>query len=352
MKKYLNVYNEIKREIVSGAIKFNEKLPSKRVTADKMNVSVITVEHAYELLESEGYVESKERSGYYVAYTEGSVYIAQDAPSPIYKTDKVPALDEGIPFNILAKAIRAVLNDYGENIRFKSQSGGVSELKTAIMNYLSRNKGISVKPEQIVVGSGAEYLYGLIIELLDGAVFGLEEPSYRQIENVYKAKGANYEMLSLTSSGIDSTALSDSNANVLHVTPFRSYPTGVSASASKKAEYLNFVASRDGYVIEDDYDSEFYVGGKIAETIFAMDNSDRVIYINTFSKTICGSMRLGYMILPVRLTEKFYEKLGFYSCTVPTLEQYLVAYLMDNGILERHINKIRRARKMRNELRD
>lgn len=345
MKKYLDVYNEIKREIISGAIKFNEKLPSKRVTADKMNVSVITVEHAYELLESEGYVEAKERSGYFVAYTEGSVYLAQEMPTVTQKASGVTTLDEGIPFNTLAKAIRAVINDYGENIRLKSPNGGVWELKTAIMNYLSRNKGISVKPEQIVIGSGAEYLYGLIIELLDGAVFGLEEPSYRQIENVYKAKGAKYQMLSLTSSGIDSTALSLSNASVLHVTPFRSYPSGVSASASKKAEYLNFAYAKNGYVIEDDYDSEFYVGGKIAETIFAMDNADRVIYINTFSKTICGSMRLGYMILPLGLTEKFYEKLGFYSCTVPTLEQYLVAYLMDNGILERHINKIRRLRK-------
>ena len=159
---------------------------------------------------------------------------------------------------------------------------------------------------------------------------------------MYRASEVGYDTLKLSSDGIDSSALSQTSASVLHTTPYRSYPTGVSASASKRHEYIRWASAEERYIIEDDFESEFSVSKKPEDTLFALSNKDNVIYLNTFSKTISPSLRTGYMVLPKQLVEKFDTRLGFYSCTVPTFEQYVIARLIQNGDFERHINKVRR----------
>ena len=225
----------------------------------------------------------------------------------------------------------------------KSPNLGCTELREAIKSYLARNRGIEVSTEQIIIGSGSEYLYGLIVELFGrDKTFAIEFPSYKKIEQVYKAAEINYESLSLTPSGIDSTALSSSRADILHTTPYRSYPSGVTATASKRHEYLRWANEGEKYIIEDDFESEFSVSTKPTETLFALSTKDNVIYLNTFSKTISPSLRIGYMVLPKHLVEVYDDKLGFYSCTVPTFMQYVLTELIDNGDFERHINRVRR----------
>ena len=134
-------------------------------------------------------------------------------------------------------------------------------------------------------------------------------------------------------------------ASVLHTTPYRSYPTGVSASASKRHEYIRWSNANDRYIIEDDFESEFSVSSKPEDTLFALSDRDNVIYLNTFSKTVSPSLRIGYMVLPRKLVGEFDARLGFYSCTVPTFEQYVIARLLQNGDFERHINKVRRKKR-------
>ena len=151
-------------------------------------------------------------------------------------------------------------------------------------------------------------------------------------------------MLPLGADGIDSFALSGCSADVLHITPYRSFPSGVTASASKRHEYLRWAA--DGrYLIEDDFESEFSVSRKPEETLFAHTDRDNVLYLNTFSKTISPSIRAGYLVLPRHLTSVFRQKLGFYSCTVPTFMQYVLAQLLTDGDFERHINRVRRKKR-------
>ena len=306
MKKYMWVYEKIKGDIVSGAIKYGQKLPSKRTLSDTMNVSVITVEHACEILESEGYITAKARSGYYVEYTTEAVYRSADVSIKEKHTppDAVPS--ESFPFSVFAGAVRSVLSEYGDELMKKSPPTGTDELKTAIKDYLRRNKGIEVSEKQIIIGSGAEYLYGMVTELLGrNKIFGIEKPSYEKIESIYGAKGVKTEELPLCNDGINSYELWNSRAEVLHVTPYRSFPTGVSASASKKTEYIRWASERGGYIIEDDYESEFSLFAKPFETIFANDSEGRVIYINTFSKTVSPSVRVGYMLLSERLADEF-----------------------------------------------
>ena len=366
---YMQLYKQMKKDIVEGVLPFGSKLPSKRLLAEETGVSVITVEHTYSILCDEGYIEARQRSGYFVIYREsdfhcvGQSYMGEsDWRSDSALTDSNKAHDllhhvpshepshgkakGNFPFSVLAKTMRRVLTDYSEEILVKSPNHGCPELREAISSYLKRTNGIIVEPKQIIIGSGAEYLYSLTVQLLGkDRVFALENPSYRKIRQVYEANGVTCEMLTLGRDGIKTGELENTNATVLHITPFNSFPSGVTASISKRQEYLRWADSRDGYIIEDNYDSELTVSKKNEDTVFSLANNNTVIYLNTFSQTIAPSMRIGYMVLPEILVEKFERELGFYSCTVPVFEQYVLAELIRSGDFERHINRVRRARR-------
>ena len=341
---YLQIYKQIKADIISGNYPYNTKLPSKRLLADETETSTVTIEHAYALLCDEGYVESRERSGYFVIFRNSDGF-AVSSEAELHRRDLTyeHRTSPDFPFSVLAKTMRSIISDLGEAILERSQNKGCHELRLAIKHYLAKNRGICVDVEQIVIGSGAEYLYGLIIELLGRSrTYGIEYPSYKKIEQVYRAYEVPYEALQLSKDGIDSAALFGTAASVLHTTPYRSYPTGVTASANKRHEYIRWSNLCDRYIIEDDFESEFSVSTKPEDTLFALSDKDNVIYLNTFSKTISPSLRIGYMVLPQRLVSDFDERLGFYSCTVSTFEQYVIARLLQNGDFERHVNKVRR----------
>ena len=344
---YLQIYKQIKDDIISGSYPYGTKLPSKRLLADETETSTVTVEHAYALLCDEGYVESRERSGFFVIFRSSDGFAVSSAEETRYiERAYERSASPGFPFSVLAKTMRGVIGELGEAILERSQNKGLPELRLAIGQYLSRNRGISVDTEQIVIGSGAEYLYGLIIELLGRErIYGIEQPSYKKIEEVYRAAEVSYEPLRLSGDGIDSSALLSCSASVLHTTPYRSYPTGVSASASKRHEYIRWASVGSRYIIEDDFESEFSVSTKPEDTLFALSDNDNVIYLNTFSKTISPSLRVGYMVLPKALVKDFDERLGFYSCTVPSFEQHVITRLIQNGDFERHINKVRRIKR-------
>ena len=344
---YLQIYKQIKDDIISGNYPQGAKLPSKRLLADETETSTVTVEHAYELLCDEGYAESRERSGFFVIFrnTDGFALPSEKAVKEskiAYSHHTAPSF----PFSVLAKTMRNVISDLGETILEKPENKGCPELRLAIKHYLSKNRGIDTDTRQIVIGSGAEYLYGLIIELLGrNRVYGIEYPSYKKIEQVYSTSEVKYEPLRLSDDGIESATLAKTSATVLHTTPYRSYPTGVTASANKRHEYIRWSNVGERYIIEDDFESEFSVSTKPEDTLFALSDKDNVIYLNTFSKTISPSLRVGYMVLPKGLVKDFDERLGFYSCTVPSFEQHVIARLLENGDFERHINRVRRKKR-------
>lgn len=347
---YLQLYEHLKNDITAGFYQYGSRLPSKRILSEEAGVSVIPVQRAYELLCDEGYVEARERSGYFVVYRQEEFFSSGSATtySLSAKNRYLHHNQEVFPYTVIAKIMRKVLADYGESILIKSDNCGCMELRSAIAAHLARSSDIIVSPKQIIIGSGAEYLYGLLVQLLgEQGLFALENPSYEKIKLVYEANGIECEMLGLHEDGIDSHQLAASKAKVLHVTPFNSFPSGICASASKKYEYLYWAIKRNGFIIEDNYDSELTVSRKNEETIFALGQNKNVpvIYLNTFSRTIAPSFRVGYMILPLELLEKFYQKIGFYSCTVPVFEQYVLAEILSGGEFERHINRIRRNRR-------
>ena len=348
--RYIQIYQHLKEGIIRGDFPCGTKLPSRNNMAEEMQVSVITIKHAYELLCDEGYVESKERSGYYVIFRKDDGFIATAATPNLLK--KVPQIqeDETFPLGILTRTMRRVMNDYGEFILQKSSNKGCLEFRETICRYLSRNRGIHATPEQIVIGSGSEYLYHLIVGIFGkDTVIALESPSYPRIQQVYEMATVECEMLPLAHDGIDSQSLKTSRASVLHISPYRSFPSGITASASKKYEYVRWAERPNHYIIEDDFESEFSLSRKPEETIYTLTSHDNVIYMNSFSKSISPSLRVAYMVLPKKLVEVYDKKMGFYACTVPTFEQLVIHELIQNGDFERHLNRIRR--KKRKEMR-
>ena len=253
---------------------------------------------------------------------------------------------ESFPFTIWAKTVRRVLADYGEELLVRSPNSGTAILRETIAQYLARSRRINVAPEQIVIGSGSEYLYNLIVQMLGRErTFALEDPSYEKIRLVYEASGVHCEMLQMDREGVRLGALYKSEADVLHVTPFNSYPSGITATASRRAGYIRWAKGADRFIVEDDFDSEFSMSTKAEDTLFSLEPTRSVIYMNTFTRTVSPAVRVGYMVLPAELCVALQEKISIYSCTVPVFTQYILAELIRSGDFERHINRVRRKRR-------
>ncbi len=341
---YLRLYERLRGDITAGIYPFGAKLPSKRTLADRHGMSVITVEHTLSLLTDEGYIEPRQRSGYFVCYSENETFarpLAGGLPPRPHTRDR--ADEESFPFSVLAGAMRKVISDYGETLLIKTPGAGAPELREAIARYLRRSRGMEAQAERIVIGAGAEYLYSLLVQILGrDKIWAIEDPSYEKIEAVYRGCGVAPRLLPLGRHGIASAALQECDADILHITPYRSFPSGVTASAGKRRQYLQWAARPGRTIIEDDFESEFTLSTKPEETLWAQTDRENVIYLNTFSKTIAPSIRVGYMALPEPLWETYEKNAGFYSCAAPAFEQYLIAGLLDSGDFERHINRVRR----------
>lgn len=353
--KYLSIYERVRDDIVSGIYAKNSKLPSKRTMADEYGVSVITVEHAYELLSEEGYILPMEKKGYYVIYAPDSFFeVASEIPKDSNVQLKSPVKsafinkfdDYELSFSQYARMMRRVISIYGEELTLKSPGFGTDHMRMTLAAYLRRSRRIDVDYNRIIIGSGAEYLYSMIVKVLGRNItYGIENPSYEKIGYVYKSEGVRCRLLNLGNDGIESNALWKSDVNVLHITPYRSYPSGVTATASKKHEYLKWCNEKNAIIIEDDFESEFSPSRRPEETVFYLNHGKNVIYVNTFTKTIGSFIRTAYMVLPENLVPVFNERMSYCACTVPTPEQYVISELIDSGEFERHINRVRRKKR-------
>ena len=151
-----------------------------------------------------------------------------------------------------------------------------------------------------------------------------------------------YEPVPLDQDGVSVQELEKRSVDIIHTSPSHHFPTGTVMPVSRRYELLGWAAKSDHhYIIEDDYDSELRLGGKPFPTLQSIDVSDKVIYMNTFTKTLASTVRISYMVLPQTLAEKFYRELSFYSCTVSNFEQYTLAEFIENGSFEKHINRLR-----------
>lgn len=368
---YMHLYKCIKNDILDGVLPPGEKLPSKRSFAKNLGVSNITVENAYAQLQAEGYIYSVPKKGFYVTElqivkdkmenVDSKRSIKEDDKdnmdelNNLYEIDLVSNMihPDNFPFSIWAKLMREVISERRDALMQKSPGAGILELRNAISMHLKQFRNMEVEPEQIIIGAGTEYLYSLIIKLLGyDKIYAVENPGYKKVAKIYISNNVKCEYIPIDNSGIVIEELENHHADVAHISPSHHYPTGIVTPVSRRYEILGWASrEKERYIIEDDYDSEFRLLGKPVPTLQSIDVMERVIYMNTFTKSLAPTIRISYMVLPKSLLEKFYEKLSFYSCTVSNFEQYTLAAFINGGWFEKHINRMRNYyRNVRNEL--
>ena len=344
---YEALYRCIRGDILSGVLPSGAKLPSKRALAQNLEVSKITVEGAYGQLLAEGYIRSEEKVGYFVEEIHRLPAKQPPRVDTELPEDTPPILDltgsgtEKFPFSVWAKLQREVMLDYGEKLLLPLPNQGIPELRQAIAKHLADFRGMTVDPENILIGAGTDFLYNLLIQLLGrDKTYAVEDPGYGKIRRIYAAGGVRCLSARMDASGVRPDGLGD--ARVLHISPAHHFPTGLVTPVQRRQELLQWAIAADGYIIEDDYDSEFRFDAHPKPTMQSLDHSGRVVYMNTFSKTLAPSIRISYMVLPPALMDQFRQKLGFYSCTVSSFEQYTLARFLSRGHFEKHINRMRK----------
>lgn len=358
---YEYLYKCIKNDILAGTLPADYKLPSKRAFAKNLGISTITIENAYEQLMAEGYIYSIPKKGYYI-----SDIAAGAAPRPVQSAPPLPIMEEAgiltadtgkymanlttnrtnsnnFPFYTWAKLMKDIIAEKSDALLVPSPAEGIPELRNAIARHLMDFRGMSVSPEQIIVGAGTEYLYSLLIILLGrDKTFALEDPGYSKIRLIYESNNVRCQCIPMDDDGIHVKSLEMSGADIVHLSPSHHYPTGIVTTVSRRYELLGWAANQDSrYIIEDDYDCEFRLLGKPIPSLQSIDVSNKVIYMNTFTKSLAPTIRISYMILPKPLLKVFHERLGFYACTVSNFEQYTLARFISDGHFEKHINRMR-----------
>ena len=348
---YESLYRCIRDDILSGKLAPGQKLPSKRALSVNLKVSKITVESAYNQLLTDGYIRSEEKVGYFVESVErASAPVTRERIPEEQSRDIIDLTANGpakFPFSVWSRLQREVMLDLGEKLLLPLHNQGSPRLRQAIADHLGQFRGMQVDPDNILIGAGTDFLYNLLIQLLGREKhYAVEDPGYGKIRKIYAAGGARCVSARMDDQGVLPESLSQ--ADVLHISPSHHFPTGLVTPLSRRLALLAWAKEcPDRWIIEDDYDSEFRFAAHPLPTMQSLDSHGRVIYMNTFSKTLAPSIRISYMVLPTRLMEQFRKTLGFYSCTVPSFEQLTLAAFLSRGYFERHINRMRKFYKAR-----
>jgi len=355
---YMQLYRRIRADIQSGNLISGEKLPSKRTLANHLGVSTITIENAYNQLVDEGLVESYAKKGYFVTDVE-ELFVNRTGKGAVEKTLKAEPRPEEVrqiydfssnradeqyfPFSIFARIIRQVLAERQTELVGAVPSEGIYDLRREIALHLRDFRGMQVEPDQIVVGAGTEYLYGILVQLLGrNLTYCIENPGYTKLDQIYRSNGLTVSYAGMDEAGILPQDIRAGDSDVVHISPAHHFPTGIIMPLGRRREILAWAnEASNRYIIEDDYDSEFRMKGRPLPTMQSIDQNGKVIYMNTFSKSLAESIRVSYMVLPSELMERYREELSFLSCTVPALQQYMLSEFMRQGYFEKHINRMR-----------
>ncbi|MBS6883290.1 MAG: PLP-dependent aminotransferase family protein [Clostridiaceae bacterium] len=360
---YEQLYRAVRADIMSGTLAGGERLPSKRQLAANLRISQITVETAYSQLLAEGYLVSEPRRGYFVqrqlAVPAAPPRVAaaqapqRNAPEPVCRYDfRTNIVDNGcFPFSTWARLSRSVLSEYSDRLLRATDPCGASELRAEIVRYLYDFRGINVSPDNILVGAGSEYLMHLVIQLLGrNRVYALENPGYRKLYQIFAVNGITARPIPLDKQGLRADALAASDASVVYLTPSHHFPLGTVMPAARRLELLRWAsAAPDRYIIEDDYDSEFRYASRPIPALGELDRAGRVVYVNTFAKSLAPGLRISYLVLPDALMARYRAQFSLYSSTVPSFDQHTLAAFMRTGGFERHISRSRKVYQARRD---
>ncbi|MCL2717402.1 MAG: PLP-dependent aminotransferase family protein [Lachnospiraceae bacterium] len=350
---YEQLYHRIRTDIESGFLGQNEKLPSKRKLAKHLQISISTVQNAYEQLLAEGYIISKEKKGYYVC--DEPVFAGRKIiiPPPLVITEpqaespqfdlKTNAVDtEHFPYSVWSRLMRESMRENPTVLLHSLHPQGNYDLRVEIANYLQAFRDVNITPEQIILGAGIEYIIGLITELLPVAFFAYENPGYMKIRKILESRRMDAVAVPVDNNGLIVEKLAQTGATAVFVTASNHFPTGAVMGVGRRRQLIEWAEQSDErYIIEDDFNSEFRFVLKPIPALQSLDTSEKVIYINSFAQTLAPSLRMAYAVLPETLLQRYREKLMFYSCTVSQFEQLTLKRFLQGGYYERHLGRMK-----------
>lgn len=365
---YEQIYDHIKTEIRNGKLLAGERLPSTRSLSEYLQVARSTVEYAYDQLLSEGYIESRPYRGYFVCKME-ELFCMEDTKrqpaeeqnnpdgrqeKPVWEYNFSPhEIDmSGFPFGIWKKITKNILTCGNSELFARGEAQGDYDLRETISRYLHSSRGVNCRPEQIIIGAGNDYLLMLLEKILGRHVrIAMENPTYIRTYRIFQSFAYDIVTVAMDESGMRTDCLKEENVRAAYVMPSHQFPMGTVMPIGRRMELLKWASGgADRYLIEDDYDSEFRYCGKPIPALLASDRQGKVIYIGTFSKAIAPAIRVSFMVLPQSLLERYQRECSFYSCTVSRIDQRILNEFIRDGYFERHLNKMRKLYKAKQEL--
>lgn len=358
---YVQLYEYLRGEILSGRIHEGEKLPSLRSMAVQIGVSITTVKIAYEQLLVEGYVISKPNSGYYASQGAGrkvhgeseqtSHESIQDQPAVRHesvRTEAAPAMScdpESFDFVKWKKCMASVLNETPEMLLSEADRQGEPALRREIASYLYTYRGVECTEDQVVISAGTQQLVNhlaRIIKMMDIWHICTEEPGYLPVRNIFRDWGFGISNIPVHQNGIEIEKLPVNIRTAVYVCPQNQFPTGAVMPISRRHKLLEWAAENDSIIIEDDYNSELKYFGMPIPALQGLDHGSRVVYIGSFTSTLFPAVRISYMVLPRNMTELYSTFRTNYDQTCSKTEQLTLALFMQRGYYQTNLKKVKK----------
>lgn len=345
---YEQLYRHIAEEIRAGRLTENTRLPSKRAMVRHLHVSLNTVESAYQLLESEGYVASLPCRGFFVRKVQP---LPAPAPPPAAR-EEIPApaapkfdlstssVDSGLfPFKLWARLMRETLRD-SPDLLLRGDARGDRALLATLSQFLYQYRGVRAAEDTLLIGAGVDYLLYVLFCLLPGGLtVAAEDPGYQGAYRLGQRHGAHVVPIPMDEQGIRMDALDASQAKVVFVTPSHQFPMGLTMPVGRRTALLEWARRHDAYIVEDDYDSEFRHLSRPIPALQGLGGQENVIYIGTFSRSLAPSMRIAYMVLPPKLMLRWHALFKQGGDTVSRFEQQTLARFISGGHYARHLRR-------------
>lgn len=372
----VQIFEQIRRLILDGALKPGVALPPSRVLSERYEISRNTVILAYDRLCAEGYLESRGTAGTFISSTlpDDLLLVRGDrhhsngplpddgesllcfAGSPGGGSDR-PRYDfwvgrsdsESFPIKVWRKLISQRLAYGFHMLTDYCDPAGLPEFRQAIAAHLGRARGMAVTHDQVVVTAGGQDAFNLIYKLVadDISRMCIENPCYLGAAMLFKSTGKTIEPIAVDSEGLKVEQLPKTPRNLLYVTPSHQFPTGATIPLHRRFALLRWAEETDSYIIEDDYDSDFRYDGPPLTSLAGLDQSRRVFYMGTFSKSIGAGLRIGYAVVPRLLWDRARLLKAQMSNGQSWLEQAVACDFLVQGHFERHLRKLRQLYKSR-----
>ncbi|WP_419737094.1 PLP-dependent aminotransferase family protein [Pseudomonas sp. COR18] len=351
LPKYLMVYRRIRGAIGDGQLRPGDRVPSVRALAAELNLARGTVEAAYALLVSEGYLTARGQAGTIIAQDlpaapaqppSGTTKAEQDHPRPLQLG--MPALD-AFPRKLWARLITQRVRQTDIASLGFSDPRGHAPLRAAIAQYLGLYRGVHCTPDQVFICPGYNAVLELICESLEmsGQDCWFEDPGYLHARQLLLNRGVRLVPVAVDGDGlqVQQGIQQAPTARLAVVTPAHQSPLGVALSPARRQALLDWAGQQSSWVLEDDYDSEFRYRGRPLPALKSQDRHDRVLYAGTFSKMLFPGLRLAYLVVPRAQIERFEQRARLLRNRCPELLQATVSDFLGQGHFTRHLKKMR-----------